>query len=133
MRSRKSHPGSRANHRHPRLPTKVSVKRYQAISGFSINSTLRDHARSCWCQPTSSSTASKGEWERSLNRVLNELKGRESNPQLSAATSTPAPSSRSSARSLCGKMNDDLVLVPARLGQNADESEYEELLPVSPP
>jgi hypothetical protein len=27
----------------------------------------------------------------------------------------------------------DLVLVPARLGQNADESEYEELLPVSPP
>jgi hypothetical protein len=30
-------------------------------------------------------------------------------------------------------MNDDLVLVPARLGQNADESEYEELLPVSPP
>jgi hypothetical protein len=24
-------------------------------------------------------------------------------------------------------MNDDLVLVPARLGQNADESEYEEL------
>src|SRR5439155_10304388 len=31
------------------------------------------------------------------------------------------------------EMNDDLVLVPARLGQNADDSEYEELLPVSPP
>jgi hypothetical protein len=26
-------------------------------------------------------------------------------------------------------MIDDLVLVPAQLGQNADESEYEELLP----
>jgi hypothetical protein len=34
---------------------------------------------------------------------------------------------------LRNEMNDDLVLVPARLGQNADESEYEELLPVSPP
>src|SRR5438034_111241 len=31
------------------------------------------------------------------------------------------------------EMNDDLVLVPARMGQNADDSEYEELLPVSPP
>ena len=31
------------------------------------------------------------------------------------------------------EMNDDLVLVPARLGQNADDSEYEELLTVSPP
>jgi hypothetical protein len=34
---------------------------------------------------------------------------------------------------LRNEMNDDLVVVPARLGQNADESEYEELLPVSPP
>jgi len=34
---------------------------------------------------------------------------------------------------LRNEMNDDLVLIPARLGQNADESEYEELLPVSPP
>src|SRR5438105_2693716 len=31
------------------------------------------------------------------------------------------------------EMNDDLVLVPARLGQNEDSSEYEEILPVSPP
>src|SRR5262249_24265628 len=31
------------------------------------------------------------------------------------------------------EMNDDLVLVPARLGQNEDNSEYEEILPVSPP
>ena len=31
------------------------------------------------------------------------------------------------------EMNDDLVLVPARLGQRDDDSEYEELLPVSPP
>ena len=30
-------------------------------------------------------------------------------------------------------MNDDLVLVPARMGQRDDDSEYEELLPVSPP
>jgi hypothetical protein len=32
---------------------------------------------------------------------------------------------------LRNEMNDDAV--PARRGQNADESEYEELLPVSPP
>jgi hypothetical protein len=31
------------------------------------------------------------------------------------------------------EMNDDLTLVPARLGQNEDTSEYEEILPVSPP
>src|SRR5438128_2230989 len=31
------------------------------------------------------------------------------------------------------EMNDDLVLVPARMGQRDDDSEYEELLPVSPP
>lgn len=31
------------------------------------------------------------------------------------------------------RLGKDLVLVPARLGQNADDSEYEELLPVSPP
>ena len=31
------------------------------------------------------------------------------------------------------EMNEDLVLVPARLGQNDDNSEYEEILPVSPP
>ena len=31
------------------------------------------------------------------------------------------------------EMNDDLVLVPARLGQQNDDSEHEELLPVSPP
>jgi len=30
-------------------------------------------------------------------------------------------------------MHDDLVLVPARMGQRDDGSEYEELLPVSPP
>src|SRR5262249_11349312 len=34
---------------------------------------------------------------------------------------------------LRNEMNDDLVLLPGRLGQNADESEYEELLPVSSP
>src|SRR5206468_11075066 len=31
------------------------------------------------------------------------------------------------------EMNDDLVLVPARMGERDDDSEYEELLPVSPP
>ena len=31
------------------------------------------------------------------------------------------------------EMNDDLVLVPARNGQNEDNSEYEEILPTSPP
>jgi hypothetical protein len=31
------------------------------------------------------------------------------------------------------EMNDDLLLVPARLGDNEDNSEYDELLPVSPP
>jgi hypothetical protein len=31
------------------------------------------------------------------------------------------------------EMNDDLEIVPARYGDAADESEYEELLPVSPP
>jgi hypothetical protein len=31
------------------------------------------------------------------------------------------------------EMNDDLVLIPARMGQNEDNSEYEEILPVSPP
>src|SRR5262249_16565586 len=31
------------------------------------------------------------------------------------------------------EMNDDLVLVAARMGQNDDNSEYEEILPVSPP
>jgi Uncharacterized protein conserved in bacteria (DUF2330) len=31
------------------------------------------------------------------------------------------------------EMNDDLVLVAARMGQNEDTSEYEEILPVSPP
>ncbi|HEX3313918.1 MAG TPA: DUF2330 domain-containing protein [Gemmataceae bacterium] len=31
------------------------------------------------------------------------------------------------------EMNDDLELVPARYGDAADDSEYEELLPVSPP
>ena len=34
--------------------------------------------------------------------------------------------------SMSNEMNDDLVLVPARLGQREDDSEYEELLPVSP-
>jgi hypothetical protein len=32
-----------------------------------------------------------------------------------------------------GEMNDDLVIVRARLGQEDDESEYEEMLPTSPP
>ena len=31
------------------------------------------------------------------------------------------------------EMNDDLTLVAARLGENDDRSEYEEILPVSPP
>jgi hypothetical protein len=31
------------------------------------------------------------------------------------------------------EMNDDLLLVEARLGQNTDDSEYEEILPSSPP
>jgi hypothetical protein len=32
-----------------------------------------------------------------------------------------------------GEMNDDLLIVPARLGDTADFSEYEEILPASPP
>lgn len=32
-----------------------------------------------------------------------------------------------------GEMNDDLVIVPAQLGQVVDRSEYEEILPTSPP
>jgi hypothetical protein len=32
-----------------------------------------------------------------------------------------------------GEMDDDLVIVPARLGQAEDHSEYEEILPTSPP
>ncbi len=31
------------------------------------------------------------------------------------------------------EMNDDLVLIPARMGDNEDTSEYEEILPTSPP
>ena len=31
------------------------------------------------------------------------------------------------------EMNDDLTLVAARMGQNEDSSEYEEILPTSPP
>ena len=31
------------------------------------------------------------------------------------------------------EMNDDLVMVPARYNDAEDDSEYEELLPVSPP
>ena len=31
------------------------------------------------------------------------------------------------------EMNDDLELVAARLGQNEDDSEYDEILPTSPP
>jgi hypothetical protein len=31
------------------------------------------------------------------------------------------------------EMNDDLLLVPARLGQAEDSSEYEEIMPTSPP
>ena len=30
-------------------------------------------------------------------------------------------------------MNDDLLLVPARLGDAVDSSEYTEILPTSPP
>ncbi len=32
-----------------------------------------------------------------------------------------------------GEMNDDLVIVPARVGEHEDSSEYEEILPTSPP
>jgi hypothetical protein len=32
-----------------------------------------------------------------------------------------------------GEMNDDLLIVPARLGQAEDNSEYQEILPTSPP
>jgi len=32
-----------------------------------------------------------------------------------------------------GEMEDDLVIVPAKLGQAEDKSEYEEVLPTSPP
>jgi hypothetical protein len=32
-----------------------------------------------------------------------------------------------------GEMNDDLVIVPAKLGEAVDASEYEEILPTSPP
>jgi hypothetical protein len=32
-----------------------------------------------------------------------------------------------------GEMNDDLLIVPAQLGQAADSSEYQEILPTSPP
>jgi hypothetical protein len=32
-----------------------------------------------------------------------------------------------------GEMNDDLLIVPARLGKAKDRSEYEEILPTSPP
>ena len=31
------------------------------------------------------------------------------------------------------EMNDDLTIVPAKLGQAEDTSEYEEILPTSPP
>ena len=31
------------------------------------------------------------------------------------------------------EMNDDLLIIPARYGDAEDDSEYEELLPVSPP
>jgi hypothetical protein len=30
-------------------------------------------------------------------------------------------------------MDDDLLIVPAKLGQAEDKSEYEEVLPTSPP
>ena len=33
----------------------------------------------------------------------------------------------------CDEMNDDLVLAPARQGDQEDRSEYEEILPTSPP
>jgi hypothetical protein len=32
-----------------------------------------------------------------------------------------------------GEMNEDLLLIPARVGDEQDESEYEEILPASPP
>jgi hypothetical protein len=32
-----------------------------------------------------------------------------------------------------GEMNDDLLIVPAKLGKAEDRSEYEEILPTSPP
>ena len=32
-----------------------------------------------------------------------------------------------------GEMNDDLIIVPAKLGNAVDASEYEEILPSSPP
>lgn len=31
------------------------------------------------------------------------------------------------------EMNDDLLIVPAKLGKAEDSSEYEEILPTSPP
>ena len=31
------------------------------------------------------------------------------------------------------EMAEDLVIVPARVGENEDNSEYEEILPTSPP
>jgi hypothetical protein len=31
------------------------------------------------------------------------------------------------------EMNDDLLIVPAKFGQAEDHSEYEEILPTSPP
>ncbi len=32
-----------------------------------------------------------------------------------------------------GEMEDELLIVPAKLGQAEDQSEYEEILPTSPP
>jgi hypothetical protein len=32
-----------------------------------------------------------------------------------------------------GEMDDDLLIVPAKLGSAEDHSEYEEILPTSPP
>ena len=32
-----------------------------------------------------------------------------------------------------GEMNEDLLLIPARVGDHTDTSEYEEILPTSPP
>ena len=32
-----------------------------------------------------------------------------------------------------GEMNDDLLIVPAKLDKAEDKSEYEEILPTSPP
>ena len=31
------------------------------------------------------------------------------------------------------EMNDDLLIIPAKLGDAVDKSEYEEILPTSPP